>query len=54
MEDIPEPVFVGLPVKLGQKVGRSLFDNLSRVEQTGISKAAEAIYETYLIATEGL
>jgi hypothetical protein len=54
MAEIPEPVFVGIPVRLGRKIGSSLFESLSKYEQAGINEAAKAIYETYLVASEGL
>lgn len=54
MAEIPEPVFVGIPVRLGRRIGSSLFESLSKYEQAGINEAAKAIYETYLVASEGL
>jgi malate dehydrogenase len=53
-EGIPEPVFVGTPLKLGKSVGPSLYDALSREEKKGIWEAAKVIYETYLTAMEGI
>ena len=53
-EGIPEPVFVGTPLKLGKSAGPSLYDALSREEKKGIWEAAKAIYETYLTAMEGI
>lgn len=52
--EIPEPIFVGMPVHLGRKIGYSLFKSISKVEQAGINEAAKAIYETYIISTESL
>ncbi|MEM3730859.1 MAG: malate dehydrogenase [Candidatus Bathyarchaeia archaeon] len=52
-EDIPEPVFVGTPLKLGRYIGPSLYDTLSSEEKEGIRMAAEAIYQTYQKALEG-
>jgi malate dehydrogenase len=54
MAEVPEPIFVGMPVKLGRRIGYSLLKNLSKVEQTGINEAAKAIYETYVVSTENL
>jgi malate/lactate dehydrogenase len=51
-EGIPEPVFVGTPLKLGRSFGPSLYDVLSREEKKGIWEAAKAIYETFLAAME--
>ena len=52
MAEIPEPTFVGLPVYLGWKIGRSFFERLSKSEQAGIIEAARAIYQTYSTAIE--
>jgi malate dehydrogenase len=52
LEGIVEPVFVGTPVRLGQSIGSSLFDNLSEMEKKGIIEAARAIYQTYQTSTE--
>lgn len=51
-EGIPEPVFVGTPVKLGRSIGLSLYEKLSEAEKTAIKEAARAIYQTYLMAIE--
>jgi len=51
-EGIPEPVFVGTPVKLGKDIGESLYGKLSEVEKIAIKEAAKAIYQTYLVAIE--
>jgi len=52
--EIPEPIFVGVPVHLGLTVGFSLYDSLSKNEQEGIGEAAKAIYQTYTTAIENL
>lgn len=49
---IPEPVFVGTPVKLGRNIGESLYGKLSEVEKMAIKEAARAIYQTYLVAIQ--
>jgi len=54
MAEIPESILVGIPVQLGRRIGFSLFESLSEVEQAGINEAAKAIYETYMVATEAL
>jgi malate dehydrogenase len=54
IEGIPEPTFVGIPVHLGSTVGSSMYEDLSQNEQEGIGEAAEAIYQTFLIALEAL
>jgi malate/lactate dehydrogenase len=53
-EGIPEPVFVGIPLKLGRSIGPSLYDTLSSEEKKGIWEAAKAIYQTYQTAIEGI
>jgi hypothetical protein len=53
-EGIPEPVFVGIPLKLGHFIGPSLYDALSSEEKKGIEEAAKAIYQTYQTAIEGI
>lgn len=53
-EGIPEPVFVGRPLKLGSSIGPSLYETLSREEKKGIEEAAKAIYQTYQTAIEGI
>jgi len=53
-EGIPEPVFVGTPVKLGHSIGPSLYDTLSSEEKKGIEEAAKAIYQTYQTAIENM
>jgi malate dehydrogenase len=54
LAEIPESTFVGLPVHLGWEIGLSLFEELSKEEQTGITEAAKAIYQTYMIAIENV
>jgi malate dehydrogenase len=53
-EEIPEPVFVGIPTHLGQFVGTSLYDDLAPQEKVGIKAAAKAIYQTYETAINNL
>lgn len=52
IKDIPEPVFVSVPVHLGGSIGSSLYNSLSKSEKKGISKAARAIYQTYQTTIE--
>jgi len=52
--EIPEPVFVGIPVNLGNFLGVSLYDRLSEKERLGITEAAIAIYQTFITADEEL
>jgi malate dehydrogenase len=51
---ISEPVFVGVPLHLGQSIGASLYEQLSLSEKEGLTAAAKAIYETYQTAIENL
>jgi malate dehydrogenase len=53
-EGIPEPVFVGTPLKLGNSIGPSLYDTLSNEEKKGIAEAAKAIYQTYQTVIKNL
>ena len=46
-EGLPEPVFVSVPLRLGNSVGSSIYETLSPEERMGITKAAEAIYHTF-------
>ena len=50
-EGIPEPVFVSVPLKLGNSIGSSIYSILSVKEKIGITDAAEAIYQTFKTAT---
>ena len=52
--EIPEPVFVGIPVHVGRNLRISLYDTLTKEEQLGIRKAGKAIYQTYMTAIENL
>jgi len=49
-EKLPEPVFVSVPLELGQSIGRSVYDNLSLQEKNDLKDAANAIYQTYQTA----
>jgi malate dehydrogenase len=46
-EGLPEPVFVSVPLKLGNSVGSSIYNILSAKERIGIIEAAEVIYQTF-------
>ena len=52
--EIPEPIFVGIPVHLGRNLGGSLYNTLTKEEQLGIREAGKAIYKTYMTAIENL
>ena len=51
-EALPEPVFVSVPVQLGQSIGSSLYNLLTNTEKKEIAEAAGAIYQTYRKAIE--
>jgi malate dehydrogenase len=53
-EEFPDPTFVGIPTRLGQSIGESLYDDLSSQEKEGIKDAAKAIYRTYQVAINSL
>ena len=53
-KDIPEEVFIGIPISLGSNLGVAFFDKLSKNEQDAIGEAAKAIYQTYVTAIEGI
>jgi malate dehydrogenase len=46
-EELPEPVFVSVPLRLGNSIGSSIYNNLSAEEKKGIIGAAIAIYQTF-------
>ncbi len=46
-EDLPEPIFVSIPRKLGKTIGETIYDALPAEEKTGIREAAEAIYQNF-------
>jgi malate dehydrogenase len=52
LEQIPEPVFVGSPIHVGNALGASLYDSLSNLEREGLTEAAKAIHQTYRAAIE--
>ena len=53
-DGISEPVFVSVPLYLGQSIGTSLYERLSLNEKVGLADAGKAIYETYQTAIENL
>ena len=44
---LPEPVFVSVPLRLGNSIGSSTYATLSFKEKNKLANAAEAIYQTY-------
>jgi malate dehydrogenase len=51
---LPEFVFVSVPLRLGNSIGRSIYNTLSSQEKKELTDAAEAIYQTYKTAIEVL
>lgn len=52
--EITEPVHVGVPTQIGQKIGSSIYQDLPEIEKKSIEEAAKTIYQTYLSAIEGI
>jgi len=53
-EGIPEQIHVSVPLKMGNSIGRTIYETLMEDEKNGIVNAARAIHETYKGALEGL
>lgn len=53
-ENISEPIFVGVPTRVGQSIGSSAYSDLSVDEKEGLKQAAKAIYQTYKTAVEAV
>lgn len=53
-DGLPEPVFVGTPIKLGRSIDSSLCNTLISEEKEEIKEAARAIYQTYQTAIESI
>ena len=53
-EEIPEPVHVSIPVKLGRKIDLAPSKTLTRDEWSKIEEAAKSIYSTYREALSAL
>jgi malate dehydrogenase len=49
-EGVSDPVFVSVPIQLGDSIGDSIFETLSSEEKNEIRIAAKAIYNTFLNA----
>ncbi len=54
LEELPEPVFVSVPLRLGNSIGSSIYNNLSAEEKKAIIDAAKAIYQTYETADKAI
>jgi len=52
--ELPEPVFLSVPLRLGTSIGCFTYDNLSKREKTEIAAAAQAIYQTYKTTIEAI
>ena len=53
-EEFSEPVFVSVPLELGDSIGCSIINKLSLPEKNCLSDAASAIYQTYETAITAL
>jgi malate dehydrogenase len=53
-EELSEPVFVSVPLQLGNSIGSSIYSTLSDEEKKKINEAAEAIYQTYETAEKAI
>lgn len=51
---LPEPVFVSVPLQLGNSIGNSVYNDLSLNEKNGLTDAAAAIYQTYRTSVDAL
>jgi malate dehydrogenase len=51
---ISEPVFVGIPTRIGHKLGSSLYQSLTETEKSSLEEASRTIFQTYLSAIEGI
>jgi malate/lactate dehydrogenase len=47
MPEMPEPVNVSIPTRVGKKLGPNIWSQLTQKEREAISEAAKAIYENY-------
>jgi malate dehydrogenase len=54
LDGLSEPVFISVPLQLGNSIGCSNFSSLSFQEKTEIMNAAEAIYQTYKTTIEAI
>ena len=46
-EELDEPIFISIPLTLGNSIGPSIYDELTHQEQLYLKESAEAIYQTY-------
>jgi malate dehydrogenase len=53
-DGLPEPVFVSVPLKLGDSLGGSIYGALSSKEKNGLAVAGAAIYQTYEITVAAI
>ena len=51
---LSEPVFVSVPLRLGNSIGRSTYNALSSKENKELTDAAKAIYQTYKTTIEAI
>ena len=53
-DGLPEPVFVSVPLQLGNSIGGYVYSHLSLNEKNGLADAAAAIYQTYKTAVDAI
>ena len=51
---LPEPVFISVPLRLGNSIGCSIYNALSSQETKELTAAAEAIYQNYKTTIEAI
>ena len=54
LKGLPEPVNVNIPIKVGRRLGPSIWEELTAEEQKNITEAAKAIYENYQMGVAAL
>ncbi|HKZ94643.1 MAG TPA: malate dehydrogenase [Candidatus Bathyarchaeia archaeon] len=50
--DIPEPVYISVPSKLGMSIGPTIEQALTLAERKGLKGAAKAVHDLYRVARE--
>lgn len=53
-DNLPEPVYVSVPTRLGRSLGENIYSKLSFEEKTKIFEAAKTIYRTYVDAISNI
>jgi hypothetical protein len=53
-DGLPEPVFVSVPLQLGNSIGGYVYSHLSLNEKNELADAAAAICQTYKTAVDAI